>query len=283
MATVFLAALLVLLVCRALPDLARLRNFSWWHRWLEHVGSAPSSIVVAGVFGPVLLCLIVQLALRGSLFGLGAFLFAAFMLFYCWGPRDLELDVEAVEKAPDSERRVAAAQSLLPEGRSGPLAFSPECLVAATFESALQRWFGVLFWFAVIGPAGALLYRLVRLLAYSSDVRAGDVRAQAVRAAAALDWLPAHLVALALALASDFDAVLKSWRDYHHAHPQGYASFEPGFLDAIARASVDADVAAEEGDAASPIVALDDAMVLVRRVLVVWLTIVALIVLAAWF
>src|SRR6185369_8827096 len=103
--------------------------------------------------------------------------------------------------------------------------------------------------------------------------------------AALLDWVPAHLMALSLALASNFDAVFTSWRDYHHAHSQGYASLDLGFLDAIARASVDADVAAGEGheDAHSPLIALDDAMVLVRRVLVVWLTLIALLVIGGFF
>ena len=95
---------------------------------------------------------------------------------------------------------------------------------------------------------------------------------------------------LALALVSNFDAVFKIWRDYHAANGKGYLDLDLGFLDAIARASVDADVAADiaAGDshpqtARTPLVALDDAMVLVRRVLIVWLTVIALIVLAGWF
>jgi len=101
-----------------------------------------------------------------------------------------------------------------------------------------------------------------------------------------LDWLPSHLMALSLALVSNFDAVFKTWRDYHAANGKGYLSLDLGFLNAIARASVDADVAADsdgEKSARNPRVALDDAMVLVRRVLVVWLAILAVIVLAGWF
>jgi len=147
----------------------------------------------------------------------------------------------------------------------------------------------VLFWFAVLGPAGALLYRLVQLVAFApahAEALTAPQRVLAERAAHVLDWLPAHLMALALALASNFDAVFKTWHDYHAARADGWFNLDPGFLNAIARASVAADVAAED-DAAhaarNPLVALDDAMVLVRRVLVVWLTIIAVIVLAGWF
>jgi AmpE protein len=288
MTTVLVAVLLVLLVCRGVPDIARLRNFSWWQAWLDRLGtSSPASALMLGVGLPVLVCALVQWGLHGILYGLGAFVFAAAVLFYCWGPRDLEIDAEAVAKAPDSERRTALAQMLRPDGQNAPLPFEAQALVAATFGCALKRWFGVLLWFAVFGPAGALFYRLTQLFAFAPGAAERPVSVQdaARRLAAILDWAPAHLMALALALGSNFDAVFKTWRDWHAAH-KGQFDLDPGFLDAIARASVDADVAAiddETQDAHAPLVALDDAMVLVRRVLVVWLTVIALIVLAGWF
>lgn len=281
MATVLVAVLLVLLVSRGVPDLGHLRNFSWWRAWLDRLGfKTVESALALGVGVPVLLCVLVQWVLHDRLFGLSAFVFAVAMLFYCWGPRDLELDVDAVAKAPDSDRRAEAVQTLRPDGQDAALPFESEVLVAATFNAALKRWFGVLFWFAALGPAGALLYRLIQMLACIPEY-AG---ARSQRAAAVLDWLPAHLIALALALASNFDAVFKTWHGWHAA-PRGYFELDSGFLDAIARASVDADVAAGDGyvqDVHSPLVALDDALVLVRRVLVVWLTVIALIVLAGW-
>ena len=281
MAIKLVAILLVLLVCRFLPDLVRLRDFSWWRAWLDKLGSASAPAVLAlGVGVPVLVCALLQVALHSILFGLTALVFAVAVLYYCWGPRDLERDVEAVAKAPDSTQRLAAAQALRGDGQTAELPFVAEALVVATFASALKRWFGVLFWFVLLGPCGALLYRLTQILAGLAE------RPLAQRAAAIADWAPAHLMALALALASNFDAVFTTWRDHHRSHPQGYASLDLGFLDIIARASVDADVAAGDehaNDAHSPLVALDDAMVLVRRVLVVWLTLIALIVLGGWF
>jgi AmpE protein len=285
MAIRLVAILLVLLVIRFLPDLARLRNFDWWKSWFERVGaSSPAGAPALCIGAPVIVCAIVQWGLRGNLFGLGAVLFAAIVLFYCWGPRDLERDVEAVEKAPDSERRIAAAQALCADTRDCTVAFEAQALVSATFEAALKRWFGVLFWFALLGPAGALLYRLLQLCASATS----DARhmAQTRRAMMAFDWLPAHFVALALAVASNFDAVFKTWRDWHSTHTDRF-ELNPGFLDAIARASVDADVEADDEyagrDPHAPMVALSDAMVLVRRVLVVWLTVIALVVLGGWF
>jgi len=288
MAIVFVAIVFVLLLTHFAPDLKRLRNFSWLRGWQDQ-GAAQSSaelglLITLGL--PALLCLAVQLVLRGNVFGLPSLVFGIVVLFYCMGPRDLEQDVEAVDKAPDSDRRSEAAQALKPEEMSEPLPFRAEPLVEAAFTSGLRRVFGVVLWFALLGPVGALLYRLAHLLAYTPAHAQALPAAQqslAQKFARLLDWLPAHLIALALAIASDFDAVLKTWRSYHAAHPQGYWSFESGFLGAIARASVDADVEAGDGhavDTTDALVELDDAMTLIRRVLIVWLAVIAVIVIS---
>ncbi len=288
MAIKLVAILLVLAACRTLPDMVRLRDFSWLHAWLEKIGpSSPAAVLILGVALPALVCAVLQAVLDHVLFGLIALVFATFVLYVCWGPRDLERDVEAAVKAPDSEQRASALRSLRDSDEG--IATNPESLVESVFAASLSRWFGVLFWFVVLGPAGALLYRLAQLIAWSPEFAGGEpspTTETARRLAAILDWAPAHLMALCLALASNFDVVLKSWHDYHVAHGKGYFTLDLGFLAAIARASVDADVAAEDHEGAqahNPAIVLEDAMVLVRRVLVVWLTLVALIVIGRLF
>ena len=65
-----------------------------------------------------------------------------------------------------------------------------------------QGFFAVVFWYALLGPLAALAYRLLALL----GEHAGDesLRSHAVRLRQALDWLPARLLALSLALAGNF-------------------------------------------------------------------------------
>lgn len=169
---------------------------------------------------PVALCALLQWWLSGPLFGLLGVAFAVCVLWFAWGPRDLGQDIEAVLKAPDSERRRAAAQALRPEGEEAALPWQAAALVEASFRSALQRWFGVLFWFLLAGPAGALAYRLAQVLAWGALLdgeQAAAGRDFARRLARLLDWAPAHLMALAMAVASDFDAVFHSWRAHHDA------------------------------------------------------------------
>ena len=134
----------------------------------------------------------------------------------------------------------------------------------------------------VLLSSGALGYRVVQLLARNAAFRPSmdaDQNEVLERTARLLDWAPAHLVALTLALVSDFDAVVKTWRDYHAAHGKGYFTLDLGFLGELARAGVDADVEAGDGyahDVADPMAELTDAHKVLRRVLVAWLALIAL-------
>jgi AmpE protein len=292
MAKTLLAIVLVLAASHAVPDLSRLRDFSWLRIWLTRwsgEGAQPSArpvlLLPALVFA---LCALIQAALDHVLFGLPLFAFAVIVLFFCWGPRELDSDIDAVLKAPDRDQRLAAAQALRPDPADQPLPLEATALVEASFYSALSRWFGVLFWFVVLGPAGALGYRMIQLLARNRAFSSGlDARQHDLleRTARILDWAPAHLMAFTLALVSDFDAVVRTWREYHAAHGQGYFSLDLGFLGALARAGVDADVVAGDGyatDVNDPLNELADARRALRRILAAWLAILAVLVLAGW-
>ena len=292
MAKTLLAIVLVLAASHAVPDLSRLRDFSWLRIWLARwsgEGTQPSArpvlLLPALVFA---LCALIQAALDHVLFGLPLFAFAVIVLFFCWGPRELDSDIDAVLKAPDRDQRLAAAQALRPDPADQPLPLEANALVEATFSSALSRWFGVLFWFVVLGPAGALGYRMVQLLARHAsfaDAIDADQRVLLGRTANVLDWAPAHLQVLTLALVSEFDAVINTWRDYHASPARGWFTLDLGFLGVVARAGVDADVIAGDGyatDVNDPLTALGDAHRVLRRILVAWIAAIAVCVLAGW-
>lgn len=291
MALTLLAIVLVLATSRALPDLARLRDFSWLHVWLVrwHGDGAraerPVLLLPALV---VVLCLLIQSVLGQVLFGLPLFAFGVVVLFFSFGPRELDADIDAVIKAPDRAQRAAAAQALRPDPATGPLPLEATALVEATFYSALSAWFGVVFWFVVLGPAGALGYRMIQLIARNAAFNETlDATQHEVleRTARILDWAPAHLMVLTLALVSDFDAVLHTWREYHVAHGRGYFALDLGFLGALAHAGVDADVVAGDGyatDVNDPVNELADARRVLRRILMAWLAILAVVVVAGF-
>jgi AmpE protein len=287
MAIRLVAALLVLLLAFSQVEFTRLRDFTWFRSWLAQLRFAEGGGRIAIALAlPVIICAVIQRALYGWGFGAAGLVFAILVLVYTLGPREPETDIDAVLAAPDMPAREAAAQSLRDDAGAEALPFTSPALVEAAVLAGLRRRFGVLFWFFLIGPAGALLYRLAHVAAGEGgelDLRARD---GARRFAAAMDWIPAHLMVLAMALVSDFEAVLHAWRSWHTQPGRSPWELEPGFLAAVARSGVDADIEAGDGgavaDVSDPLEELADARRLLIRVLVVWLAVVALIVLAGW-
>lgn len=305
MSATLIAVVVALVIGHLAQSLAAsVRNYGWYGDWLRWLDTQfPEGGFWRGRWGvaialvpPLLAVGLFQLALDEPLYGLAGLVFGIAVLFYAWGPRDLDLDVDAIVAARDPHARRAAAAHLWPDGAEPSLDGS--ALVSAVFRNALRRWFGVLFWFLLLGPFGALLYRLTALSAEGEAARTlhGDAAEGARTLLKILDWPVAQLMTLALALVGNFDTVLGAWREAGG----GSASLDHRFLDAVARASVRTELAeeatdyadelgAEGGAAAAQSMAgatdlpeLRDAMSLVWRSLLVWLAVLALLVIAGW-
>jgi AmpE protein len=302
MSVTLIAVVIALVVGHTMPALVALRRYDWFIRWLEWLGAQLGENtgwrgglgLVFAIAPPLVLVGLLQAALHHEPLGLLSFLFALAILFYAWGPRDLDHDVEAVVEAGDPEARRAAAGRLFPD-RDAP-SMDGGSLVEAVFRCALWRWFGVLFWFLLLGPFGALLYRLVSLCAQGeARKRMPEEASQTARATLAiLDWPVAQLMTLSLALVGNFDSVFSAWKEAGGAGWTG----DTRFLAAAARASVrseladealddvDAEYTADSGSTVTRVIAglpeLRDAMSLVWRILLLWLAVLALFVIAGW-
>lgn len=75
----------------------------------------------------------------------------------------------------------------------------------------LDKLFAVFFWFFLLGPAGAVFYRLVSLYHDLPVVREGRLPAQRGWLLALL-WLPARYMALCSCLAGNFTTAFDVWR-----------------------------------------------------------------------
>ena len=298
MAATLLAVVVALVIGHLAPDVASgVRQYGWFGGWLRWLNAQfPEGSFWRGTYGialalvvPLLVVGLFQLALEQPLWGFAGLLFDIAVLFYCWGPRDLDLDVAAVLDAPDAASRRDAAARLWPQGAAARL--DGPSLVEAVFRNALCRWFGVLFWFCLLGPFGALLYRLSALAVERDDAQLAHDTASGAKAwLAVLEWPVAQLMALALALVGNFDSVMAAWRE------EGAFGLHGKLLDTAARASVRSEIAeevadyAESGVSAATALAevfgelpeLRDAMSLVWRILILWLATIALFVIAGW-
>ena len=305
MSITLIAAIVALVLGHLAPSFAdAVRHYGWYRdliRWFNSRFAEGSFWrgrwgIVLALLPAVLAVGLLQVALEGRLWGISGLVFGTVVLFLVWGPRDLDKDVEAILDAPDAISRSKRVTRMVeeahtPGGSSG--------LVEAVFRNALRRWFGVLFWFLILGPVGAIIYRLSVLTAVggiAAEVPSGT-REGAHTWLAVLEWPVAQLMTLVLALVGNFDSVLGAWR---HAGG-GSMTLSSRFLGAAARASVNSELS-EQGDVwssdedenesgiAAPVVgmglpdmpSLRDAMSLVWRSLLAWLAVMALFVIAGF-
>lgn len=283
-----ISALLGIAADRLLTPLDEYRNYD---RFLSYVdwmrgglsGSAWDNVGgLAVVLLPVWLTIgVLQVLTSDWLFGLVGLVFYLVVFVYCLGPRDLAVDVETyceVCESSDAALRQRAAGRLL-RGEQAP-ADTADCarrMTRAVLVEASDRLFAVLFWFALLGPLGAVAYRSAAVLYYQRQEQ-GSFGDSIAWLYAVLLWLPARLLALGFALSGHFDAALVGWRQAHRDNPQGAAGSEQ-VLALTGSAALGLDSAAAESDIASSVRA---AMRLVWRTLVVWLVVLSLLVLAGW-
>ncbi len=295
MATTLIAVIFALLLGHAVPELARLRSFAWLHRYLvwlndwlrQWSGWNSTAGLLIMLIPPLLLIGVVANLLSEPLHGLAGFAFSILVVAWCWGPRDLDFDVDAVLNASDAEQRDAAEMRLR---REGYLPGDGVSLVDGTFVGAMRRWFGVLLWFLLLGPLGALLFRIVQVLCSNSQMTARlpeSQRQAALRLRALLEWPLVHLISASLALVSDFDRARRAWKRYYADSTRSVWSLDTGVLRPVGRASVDADEADGDGfdpEEVAPGVDEDlrHALHLCWRVLFFWLTLLALLIIAGY-
>lgn len=97
-------------------------------------------------------------------------------------------------------------------------------LSRASIETALKRshygLFGPIIWFAILGPAGAVLYRLTYLLKVEWHPQQDNAFNQfAEKTFELADWLPARVTAVCFAIVGDFEDAIYCWRTQAAAWP----------------------------------------------------------------
>ena len=282
--------LLALGLCHFIRELGRFRKREWLTTWVDFSNDAFGKLplwqdalgflVIIAV--PLLVLLLIN-HLLASVFGsTGSFLLALVVLIYSFGPRDLDTDVAEIVEAEDDEQRGAAMERVLRKPVPEDTDEARAAAVESVFREALRRWFGVIFWFAVLGIIGAFLYRVVDWLVNENHNLTDDQKGLFTRLLQIMDWPAAQLMTLSLAIATDFDSVFTAWKRYHDDQGHGLFEGNNGFLLAAARSIVLTGHAARDGYAdqiEGPMICLQQAMDLVWRILGVWLTVLAVLLL----
>ena len=285
-----ISILIAFTLCHLVRELRRFRRFEWVTTFttqcndklsfLPGWNGATGFLFILGI--PLVAIYLVNSLLYGLLGQMGSFLFSIAILIYTFGPRDLDVDVRRVIQADDDEQQKKALETLLgvpvPEQEH-------ECqttAIDAVFNKAMKRWFGIIFWFAVLGIYGALLYRLAVWLSGDDFGLHEEQKDLVTRLRKILEWPVAQLMTLTLAIATDFDSVYRAWKKYHVERGHGLMEGNNDFMLCSARTIVTSGHAANDGYAdqlLGPMAAIKLSMDLVWRSLGVWATVLALLLL----
>ena len=285
-----IAILLAFALCHFVRELGRFRRNQWLKSWIDFsndaFGKLPGWQDILGflviIAVPAVLLLLINQVLYSAFGSTGAFLLAILVLIYTYGPKDLDTEVAAIIETEDEEATHEALEKFLggpvPEDHDACRALAVE----SVFREALRRWIGIIFWFSVLGIVGAFLYRLVDWLVSENYQLTDNQKALFIRLQQIMDWPAAQLMTLSLAIATDFDSVFVAWKQYHDEQGHGLFEGDNGFLLASARSIVLTGHAARDGYADQldgRMVSLQQAMDLAWRILGVWMTALALLLL----
>lgn len=216
----FLAILIALAVMQLRGSGAPFQGDAWFQAWRARVAPRLQGIPrqLALILLPALVVLLLQRAAAGRLFGVAELILCIVALLYSFGRGNLataltdylhrwsrgdfqaafqQLNQEAASQLPEQDA-VAHPQALHELARK------------RLYYRSFERVLAALFWFFVLGPAGAVAYRLAVL---EHDAARHDAQPAAEgRLLHWLEWLPARLAGISFALVGHFDDCLYAWQ-----------------------------------------------------------------------
>jgi len=270
----FLAALIALIVERFL-HWSQLRNWKWYSRYQEFLNVrldsvSPALIFFACILPPLIIAALITRLTANWGYHIPKLIWDILILLYCLGPANLWVQIYTCIRVLNKEDTRAAIEEVKNTFQINsigqPQAFH-QAFTRAIFNAANQRIFAVLFWFSILGPIGAVLYRVTSLSKANANVHVSEFAKQGQNI---LDWLPARLFTFVFALGGNFNKVFYCWKK--HAK-QGLNSNE-AILGDCGIAALDVtkgDTIPEDGSAEN------EALTLLDRVLVIGLIVLGLI------
>ena len=218
---------LIILLCGLaleyfLGALDELRQLTWFSRYSDFLENKlvqsmywnTSAGVIITLAGPLLLILLIDYGLSELFFPL-SYLFALAVLLNSFGPVFLDQSLDEYIRALDNEDDVQArhyAAELCNSVAAPELDKDEQEIIGSIFIEANERLYAVIFWFIVLGPFGAMLYRLVNILKFKYQDVHGSYADSVRHLNNILGWPSARLFALGNALAGNMIEAIEAWR-----------------------------------------------------------------------
>ena len=268
----------------------KLRRYDWFEtytKWmmerLEGLSIYDSPVGVVLVLAPLVFAVWLVDAMLGGVWSLFSFIFGIAILLFCLGPRSLSRDVQAyleAEEAGDHEQAKQHATEILGRPADEPAGPLMESVKEAILVHANDRLIAVMFWFALLGPVGAVMFRAASLLK-DETVLIPDKFSHSVHDLFwVMNWLPARLCIIGYALAGNFIDTVSYWRSLNDFWTRD--SDDLLITSGIGALRQDVRVDIEEGDTQLLLHSVAHAISLIKRTVIVFVTMLGLMTLAGW-
>lgn len=174
------------------------------------------------ILAPLLIVVgLLQAMFDDILGGIPELLFATLVLLFALGPKELQRQVQSFIDACDSENE-EEKKRIGYELTSGNTAHKEltygQTIALGVLKHSYLRTFSVIFWFIILGPIGAILYRsshTLKLKLPEMDDMGLDFRSGVNRLLYILDWVPTRITAFTYALSGNFHDATSKWWDGH--------------------------------------------------------------------
>ena len=271
--------------------IAELRRFDFIFRYVSAVraklptfsfqnGSVSLIIVFAGVLFLVWLIS----AMLGNVLGLFGFVFGIAVLIFMLGPRELDEDVQNINTAFENKDYEAA--NIYASQLSGRTIAEPPMQLAQTIKEEIllqanTRILGVLFWFILLGPVGAVLFRLSCLLKENQKDETDDFADACRELYEIVIWLPARVCVLSYAIAGNFVDTMSYWNGISDLWLRKSEEFI--VASGIGSLRYEHRIGRDDFDDGDPdIAAIHHALSLVKRAVIVWVVLLGLLTVTGW-
>jgi len=274
-----ISIILALLLDRLLRDWHDLRDLGWFEHYaasLKNMMPVNNGVIIYCVVMaiPVIAFTMFQYLLYGNLFNLPYFRLGVLVLMYCLGPNCLSSEVEAYidsRRLGDDDEALHLAGAITEEAASTSPDQQGSDVVRAILSVANQRIFSVLFWFMLIGPLGAIMFRFSSSLSKLDDGKLSDF-ADIIQAVMA--WLPARMLAAGYAMVGNFEGAIQAYKS---------RPYEPDISISNDDTLINIGLGAlRDARAEDEIAGIQIARNLVVRSILMWVAILALLTLSGW-
>ncbi len=270
-----------LLLDRMFRHLHDLRDLSWFEYYTRAITKLVRTNngmvqITAVLFLPVVLVTALQILLSGFMFDMPSVAFGIVVFVYCLGPACLSSEIEYyldARRLGDEDEALHYAGALTERAASTSPDQQTSDVTRAILHVANERIFAVIFWFAIIGPIGAVLYRLLTNLSKQEEL-GENLTIVATLLQSVLTWVPARMLALGYALTGHFDGAIQAYRNRPFESDMALENY-----DVLVNTGMGA---LRDQEPTDEIFSIESARNLVMRSIMIWIAVLALLTLGGW-